>query len=108
MVTDGGRGAAVVRAGGSGTLALHELRALQRWETSFPGRCVGSFLALQGIDRAMALSAQAFTALIPLLLVVSALSPSDSRDLVSDAIIDKFELAGSAARGRRAVVRASG
>lgn len=52
---------------------------------------------MQGIDRAMALSAQAFTALIPLLLVVSAISPSDSRELVSDAIIDRFELAGSAA-----------
>jgi membrane protein len=58
---------------------------------------VGSFLAMQGIDRAMALSAQAFTALIPLLLVVSALAPSDSGELVSDAIIDKFELAGGAA-----------
>jgi membrane protein len=45
----------------------------------------------------MALSAQAFTALIPLLLVVSAISPSDSRELVSDAIIDRFALAGSAA-----------
>jgi membrane protein len=45
----------------------------------------------------MALSAQAFTALIPLLLVVSAISPSDSRALVSDAIIDKFALSGSAA-----------
>lgn len=52
---------------------------------------------MQGIDRAMALSAQAFTALIPLLLVVSALSPSDSRELVSDAIIGRFELEGSAA-----------
>jgi membrane protein len=69
----------------------------QRWETRFPGRCAGSFLALQGIDRATALSAQAFTALIPLLLVVSAISPSDSREIVSDAINDKFELAGSAA-----------
>ncbi len=45
----------------------------------------------------MAIAAQAFTALIPLLLVVSALAPSDSRDLVSDAIIDKFELEGGAA-----------
>ena len=89
--------AVVVLRGGSGTLALRDLRAFQRWETRFPGRCVGSFLALQGIDRATALSAQAFTALIPLLLVVSAISPSDSRELVSDAIIDKFALSGSAA-----------
>jgi membrane protein len=51
---------------------------------------------MQGIDRAMAFAAQAFTALIPLLLVVSAVSPSDRRDLVSDAIITKFALAGGA------------
>jgi membrane protein len=73
------------------------VRALRRWESTFPVRCIGSFLNLQGIDRAMAIAAQAFTALIPLLLVVSALYPSDSRDLVSDAIIAKFDLRGSSA-----------
>jgi membrane protein len=46
----------------------------------------------------MALAAQALTALIPLLLVVSAVAPSDRRDLVSDAIITKFGLAGGAAQ----------
>jgi membrane protein len=72
------------------------VRALRRWESAFPVRCIGAFLGLQGIDRAMAIAAQAFTALIPLLLLVSALYPSDS-DLVSDSIIKKFELQGSAA-----------
>jgi membrane protein len=64
-------------------------------------------LALQGIDRAMALAAQAFTALIPLLLVVSAVAPSDRRDLVSDAVIRKFQLAGGGRTGREAAVRAA-
>jgi membrane protein len=45
----------------------------------------------------MALAAQAFTALIPLFLVVSAVAPADRRDLVSEAIIDKFALRGGAA-----------
>jgi uncharacterized BrkB/YihY/UPF0761 family membrane protein len=72
-------------------------RAFHRWDATFPGRCVGSFLSLQGLDRATAIAAQAFTALIPLLLLVSALAPSDRRDLVSDAIINRFGLAGSAA-----------
>jgi membrane protein len=66
-------------------------------ETSFLGRCVGAFLRMQGIDRATALAAQAFTALIPLLLLVSALAPADRSDLVSDAITRKFGLQGSAA-----------
>ena len=56
----------------------------------------------------MAIAAQAFTALIPLLLLVSALSPSDSRDLVSDTIIDKFELQGSAAVAVRQLFTTSG
>jgi len=81
----------------SGTGALPDVRVLRRWESTFPLRCAGSFLALQGIDRATAIAAQAFTALIPLLLVVSALSPSDSKNLVSDTIIEKFDLRGEAA-----------
>jgi membrane protein len=55
----------------------------------------------------MAIAAQAFTALIPLLLLVSALYPSDS-DLVADAIIDKFELQGSAAEAVRQLFDTSG
>jgi len=51
---------------------------------------------MQGIDRATALAAQAFTALIPLLLLVSALAPADRSDLVSVAIISKFGLEGGA------------
>ena len=77
--------------------AFRDLRALRRWETTFVGRCITAFLDLQGIDRAMALAAQAFTALIPLFLVVAAIAPADRRDLVSDAIINKFGLRGSAA-----------
>jgi membrane protein len=63
---------------------------------------------MQGVDRAMALAAQAFTALIPLLLVVSAVSPSDSRDLVSDAIISKFALRGGAAEAVEQLFAAPG
>jgi membrane protein len=73
------------------------VRRFRWWETSFLGRCVGAFLGLQGIDRATALAAQAFTALIPLLLLVSALAPADRSDIVSVAIIGKFGLEGGAA-----------
>lgn len=66
-------------------------------ETTFAGRCVRSFLDLQGIDRAMAVAAQAFTALIPLLLLTSALAPTNSRDLVARAVIRKFGLTGGSA-----------
>lgn len=76
----------------------HDLQAFgRRLETSFAGRCLGSFVSIQGIDRAMVIASQAFTALIPLLILVSALAPADRRDLVSTAIIRRFELQGSSA-----------
>jgi membrane protein len=78
--------------------SLRGLRAVgRRLERTFPGRCAGSFLALQGIDRAMAIAAQAFTALIPLLILISALAPESQHDLVSDAVVRRFRLAGDAA-----------
>jgi membrane protein len=55
------------------------------------------FVSIQGVDRGMALGAQAFTALIPLLIVYSAIVPrADGQDF-ADHVIDRFELTGSAA-----------
>ena len=70
---------------------------VRRLERSFPGRCLASFLSLQAIDRSMVVASQAFTALIPLLILVSALAPAGQKNLVADAIIRKFELTGTAA-----------
>ncbi|TCN36687.1 membrane protein [Kribbella orskensis] len=75
----------------------------RRLEETFPGRCARSFLALGGIDRAMVISAQALTALIPLLLLVSTLAPASRRDVVSTALIRRFELKGEAADAVREV-----
>jgi membrane protein len=75
-----------------------DLRAMaRRLETTFVGRCLREFVALQGIDRAVVLASQAFTALIPLLLLVSALAPADDGDRVSAALVDRFHLRGDAA-----------
>jgi membrane protein len=80
------------------TLSARAVAGLRRsLETSFAGRCVRTFIDLQGVDRAMAIAAQSFTALIPLLLLTSALAPTDRQDLVSRAIIDRFDLRGDAA-----------
>jgi len=56
----------------------------------------------------MAVASQAFTALIPLLLLASALAPSSSRDLVARAIIHKFGLAGSSADAVEQLFASSG
>jgi membrane protein len=69
----------------------------RRLEETFVGRCVSAFLSLQGIDRAMVIASQALTALIPLLILVSTLAPTDRRDVVSQGFIRRFHLSGSAA-----------
>jgi len=55
------------------------------------------FFSVQGLDRAMALSAQAFSALIPLIIVYSALAPRKDGDDFASELIDRFNLGGSAA-----------
>jgi membrane protein len=76
-------------------VSLREVR--RTWQRTFPGRCAGTFLELQGIDRAMALAAQAFTALIPLLLLASAWVSVDGGNAVADAVIRRFHLTGGGA-----------
>jgi len=55
------------------------------------------FLDVQGVDRAMALAAQAFSALIPLLIVSSAVISREDGQSFADDLIDRFDLSGSAA-----------
>jgi membrane protein len=62
---------------------------------------------MQGLDRAMAVAAQSFTALIPLLMMVSAVAPRSGGDAVPAAIIHRFELEGSAADAVRQVFATS-
>jgi uncharacterized BrkB/YihY/UPF0761 family membrane protein len=68
-----------------------------RLEATFAGRCAREFIALQGFDRAVVLASQALTALIPLLLLVSAAAPAGHGDGVSGALITRFHLEGDAA-----------
>ncbi|MGY1705580.1 YhjD/YihY/BrkB family envelope integrity protein [Geodermatophilus sp. SYSU D00697] len=83
-------------------LTVEGLRtAGRRLESTLSGRSVASFVALRGIDRATAMAASAFTALIPLVILASGLASADHRDLVSDVLIRRFHLGGSAAEAVR-------
>jgi membrane protein len=64
----------------------------------FAGSWAARFLAVQGVDRAMALAAQAFSALIPLLIVYSALVSRGDGNHFADQVIERFELEGATAR----------
>jgi membrane protein len=86
-----------------------ELRDLrQRLEGSFAGRCVTSLVALQGLDRAMVIASQAFTALIPLLILGSAVLPRDDGTGVADEINRRLGLTGDAAGSVETVFASSG
>ena len=79
-------------------MTVHGFEAVaRRLETTFPGRCAAAFLDSRGIDRAMTVAAQAFTALIPLLLLAAVFAPGGDQDLVAESLIDKFRLSGEAA-----------
>jgi membrane protein len=81
--------AARVRAGVAGRLVAAPLQFGRDW--------ILRFIELQGFDRAVALAGQAFTALVPLLIVYSAVvSQRTGRDF-ADELIHVFGLKGSAA-----------
>jgi membrane protein len=66
------------------------------------------FLEVQGIDRAMAIGAYAYSALIPLLVVYSSVLPRSENRSFADDLIDRFDLHGSAATSVKAAFAPSG
>ncbi|MEU8134057.1 YhjD/YihY/BrkB family envelope integrity protein [Streptodolium elevatio] len=64
----------------------------EAWETSVPGRSVARALEIQITDRMMALAAQAFLALMPLVIVVAAAAPNAVSDGLVDAMRKKVGL----------------
>ena len=77
-------------------------------EDWFPRRCLRCFFAIQGIDRATVIASQAFTALIPLVILASALLPTENHATIADAIVRKFALTGDSARAVQTVFAPSG
>ena len=69
----------------------------QRVMDSFLGRSVLRFIRMEGFDRSIVISAQAFTALIPLFIIVSSLAPAGEEDAISQSIIKRFALTGDSA-----------
>src|SRR3954452_11709582 len=70
---------------------------IQRLQGSFLGRCVQRFVMMTGLDRSIVLSSQAFTALLPLIILLSSLAPEDESNVAAEAIIRRFDLTGESA-----------
>ena len=60
------------------------------------------------MQRATILGAQAFTSLIPYLVVASAVVPTNNDESFADTVIDRFDLEGRAADGVRALFATAG
>ncbi|MCI0686450.1 MAG: YihY/virulence factor BrkB family protein [Sporichthyaceae bacterium] len=71
--------------------------AASRWvERTLPARCIRRYLAISGTTLALVIAGHAFTAFIPLLIVVASLARSGSNTL-GDLVVDRLHLSGSAA-----------
>ena len=62
----------------------------------FPLACLRRYVAIEGTLQATVLAAQAFTSLIPYIVVASAFAPGDAD--IADSIIDRFGLEGNSAK----------
>ena len=66
------------------------------------------FVGVQGIDRAMAIAAQGYSAFLPLLIVYASLLPRSENTSFADRVVRSFELKGSAAASVRKAFAPSG
>ena len=69
----------------------------QRVRDSFIGRSILRFVLMEGFDRSIVLSAQVFTALIPLFIIVASVAPAGQEDVIGEGIIKRFALTGASA-----------
>jgi membrane protein len=91
-VTNPGTGAKTRTARARGTAA----RYATRLEETVLGRLRSRLLEVEFIDRSVALAAKAFVSFLPLLVIVSALSPDNIRQNVLTVITHRFGVSGDA------------
>lgn len=66
------------------------------------------FVSVQGIDRAMAIAAQSYSAFLPLVIVYSSTLPRGENENFADVLVNRFELKGAAAASVRQAFAPSG
>lgn len=66
------------------------------------------FVAVQGIDRAMAIAAQSYSAFLPLVIVYSSTLPRGENENFADVLVNRFELKDAAAESVRQAFAPSG
>jgi membrane protein len=83
-------------------------RRFVRSQIDLVRRSVRLFVEMDGVDRAMALAAQAFVALIPLVIVVAVSTERGHGSTLADQIVNRFGLEDSTATAVRRALPATG
>jgi membrane protein len=91
-----GLGTRVARIGGD-----RGARLVSRAESSLPVRCLRRFAHVNGRDRALVLGGQAFTTVIPLLIVVAAAASKKGPTALADRMAARFHVTGASAESIR-------
>ncbi len=82
------------------------LEKWSRWAAgTLPGRCVLRFLRIEGTNRGLVLAGQAFTTLIPLLIIVASASAATGDSSFGDNLVKRFRLSGESADAMRTLFR---
>ena len=68
---------------------------VERVFDTYPGEVVRRFFDLQLTDKALGLSAQAFIALMPMLIVIISVALKSNGEIVGEFLIDRFALEGA-------------
>jgi membrane protein len=96
-------------AADSGAERRRILRTLTFWlRPAFILRVVNRFQRVAGFDRAIALSSSAFTALIPLTILLGSIVPSTDAQSTANRIIARYGLTGAGAQAVRDVLSPAG
>jgi membrane protein len=72
-----------------------------RWGAGFVERILRRLTEMQFIDRGLVVGAQAFSALIPLLLVLASLTPKTHGNSFGESLVHRFSLTGPGAQAVR-------
>jgi membrane protein len=76
-------------------------KLLGRAQSSLPVRSLRRFVSINGRDRTLVLGGQAFTTIIPLLIVLAAAASSKGPTAVADRLADRFHVTGTSAEAIR-------
>ena len=81
--------------------ALDNQARVMRGHIEIARRSIALFVDMDAVDRSMALAAQAFTALIPLVIIIAVAAEGGEGKSLADQIVARFDLTGATADALR-------